>query len=112
MNPKYEALINLFKDPEIAQKLMACSAEEAAAFLKEEHSLEFTVEELNEVADGMKAAMAEKSDELSLDQLENVVGGAKSGAYYAGYYVGKVVGVAGVTLGIVGGLVAVGAISW
>lgn len=114
MEPKFEALVSLFKkDAEAAKKLMACSAEEAVAVLSQEYNLEFTVDELNEVAAGIKAGMAnESSDELSLDQLDNVAGGGKSGAYYAGYYIGKAVGVAGVALGIVGGLVAIGVVSW
>ena len=113
MDQKYESLINIFKDAEVAQKLLACSAEEAVSILKEQYELEFTVEELNEVAAGIQAALAdESSEELTDDQLEEVVGGGKSGAYYAGYYIGKAVGVAGVVLGVVGGLVAIGAVSW
>lgn len=114
MEPKFEALISLFKkDAEATQKLFACSAEEAVAILSQEYNLEFTVDELNEVAAGIKAGIAnETGDELNADQLEDVVGGAKSGAYYAGYYIGKVVGVAGVALGIVGGAVALGIVSW
>lgn len=114
MEPKFEKLISLFKkDPETIKKLLSCSAEEAAEVLSKEYNLEFTVDELNEVAAGIKAGLEkEDNDELSVDQLDVVVGGAKSGAYYAGYYIGKVVGVAGVALGIAGGLVAVGVVSW
>lgn len=113
MEQKYETLINLFNDTEIAQKLLTCSAEEAVSVLKDQYHLEFTVEELNEVAAGIKAALADgSSEELTDNQLEEVVGGGKSGAYYAGYYIGKVVGVAGVALGIAGGLVAIGVVSW
>lgn len=113
MEMKYESLKNLFKDAEVAKRLLSCSPEEVAAILKDEYQLEFTIDELNEVAEGIKMALQEESsDELSSEDLENVVGGAKSGAYYAGYYIGKVVQVAGVALGIAGTLVAIGAVSW
>ena len=93
MEPRFEALINLFKDAEVAQKLLSYTPEE--------------------VARGIKAALAEETtDELTSEDLENVVGGAKGGAYYTGYYIGKAVQVAGVALTIAGGLVAIGAVSW
>lgn len=92
MEPRFEALVNILKDEQAAQKLLALSAEEAAVVLKEQYSLEFTAEELEEVAAGIKQALSEgPSDELSCDQLEAVVGGKKSTAYYVGYYVGKTV---------------------
>ena len=50
--------------------------------------------------------------ELPEDMLEQVVGGGKGGAYYTGYYIGKTVKVAAAGVGIVGGLVAIGVISW
>ena len=112
MEPRFEALSNLFKDAEVAQKLMSCTSEEAAAILKEQYNLEFTVEELNDVAAGIKAALTE-SDELSSDQLDEVVGGAKgSGAYNAGYYIGKAVKVVGTAAAIGKVLIAIGVISW
>ena len=113
MENKFEVLQKLFQDAESAKKLLSSSPEEVAAMLKEQHGLDFTIEELEEVARGIVAGLKEESDdELSSEDLENVVGGAKSGAYYAGYYIGKVVQVAGVALGIAGTLVAIGAVSW
>ena len=112
METRFEALSNLFKDAEVAQKLMSCTSEEAVAVLKDQYQLEFTVEELNDVAAGIKAALAE-SDELSSDQLDEVVGGGKgSGAYNAGYYIGKTVKVVGTAAGIAGFLIAAGVVSW
>lgn len=113
MELKYEKLMELFKDGAIAQKLMACSAEEAVVILKEQYGLEFTAEELDEVAAGIRAGLAEESsDELNVDQLEQVVGGGKSAAYNTGYYIGKGIKAVGAGIGIVGGLVALGVISW
>lgn len=114
MEQKYEALIALFKeDLEAVRTLLSCSAEEAVEILNDKYHLEFTVDELNDVAEGVNAGLVDASgDELSEILLSQVVGGGKSGAYYAGYYIGKAVGVAGVGLGIVGGLVAFGIVSW
>lgn len=110
MDMRFEVLNNLFKDSEVAQKLLGCTAEEAVVILKDQYDLEFTVEELNDVAAGIKAALAaESSDELTSEQLDEVVGGGKSGAYYAGYYIGKTV-IAGCV--IVGGIAAVATLGW
>ena len=111
MEPRYDALAALIKDPELAQTLMACSPEEAVVLLKEQYQLSFSVEELIDVAAGIKAAFSE-SDELSCDQLEDVVGGGKgSGAYNAGYYIGKTVKVVGTAAGIAGFMIAAGLVS-
>ena len=104
MDTRFETLSNLFKDESVAQKLLSCTAAEAVAILQEQYHLEFTVEELDDVAVGIKAALTDpSSDELSVDQLEDVVGGGKSNAYYAGYYIGKTV-MAGCV--IIGGVAA------
>lgn len=113
MDTRFESLITIFKDTEVAQRLLACSAEEAVTVLKEQYQLEFTVEELNDVAAGIQAALSnETSDELSDDKLEEVVGGAKGGAYYTGYYIGKAIKVVGAGIGIAAGLVGLGIVSW
>lgn len=113
MELRYEKLMELFKDGTVAQKLMACSAEEAVEILKNQYSLEFTTEELDEVAAGIRAGLAEESnDELNMDQLEQVVGGGKSAAYYTGYYIGKGIKAVGAGISIAAGLVALGVISW
>ena len=101
MEPRYESLTNLFKDAEVAQRLLAYSPEEAVVVLKEEFHLEFTVEELVDVAEGIKAALTGSSEELTEDQLEEVAGGKKgSTAYKVGNYIGKVVKAVGVVAGI------------
>lgn len=113
MDNRFEKLQELFKDEIFAQKMLTSTVEEAAALLKEQHDLEFTVDELNDVAAGIRAGLADEStDELSQDMLEQVVGGGKSGAYYTGYYIGKGVKVAAAGVGIAAGLVALGVISW
>lgn len=114
MERKYEALIALFKeDPEAAQTLLSCSAEGAVEILNDKYHLEFTVDELNDVAEGVKAGLADATaDELTEELLVQVVGGGKSGAYYAGYYIGKTIIVGGVIVGIGAGLVAIGVVSW
>jgi len=114
METKYITLSELFKDNEVAQKLLACSPEEAVVFLKKEYGLEFTVTELTEVAQGIQDALKEdSSDELSSEYLDEVTGGGKgSGAYNAGYYIGKVVKVVGVAAAIGKLAIAVGLVSW
>lgn len=113
MELKYEKLMELFKDEAVAQKLMACSAEEAGEILKSQYGLEFTTEELDEVAAGIRTGLTEESgDELNADQLEQVVGGGKSAAYYTGYYIGKGIKAVGAGIGIAAGLVALGVVSW
>lgn len=114
MDAKFESLGKLFQTPEVATKLFACSPEEAVALLKEQYQLEFTIDELNDVALGIKAALQEASDdELTSEQLDEVAGGGKgSGAYNAGYYIGKTVKVVGTVAGIAGFAIAAGIISW
>lgn len=113
MEERYVTLGKLLENPDEAQKLFEMSSEEAAAYLSQQHGLEFTVDELNDVADGIKRALSESgSDELSENDLETVAGGKNSGAYYAGYYIGKGIKFAGAGLGIAAGLVALGVVSW
>jgi len=109
MDPKFEALVNLIKDEEAGQKLMSLSAEEAVSVLKTQYDLDFSVEELNDIASGMKCAMEEDSNgELSEANLESVAGGANSTAYNVGYYVGKGVKIFGTGVAIAGGIIAMG----
>lgn len=114
MEQKFEKLSTIFQNSETTAKLFVLSPEEAVAYLKNEYNLDFTVDELNDVALGIKAAMQDGAgDELSSEQLEDVTGGGKgSGAYYAGYYIGKTAKVVGTAVGIAGFAVAIGAISW
>lgn len=101
MEPRFEALVNLFKDEEIAKKLMSLSPEEAVEYLREQHHLEFSVEELKDVGEGMKKAFEDDSDdELSETALEFVAGGGST-PYNVGYYIGKGVKVVGSVAGIV-----------
>lgn len=113
MATKFETLSKLFEDPKTAQKLLALSPEEAVSFLKEKHNLDFTVDELNDIAIGIKDAMEDNSDELNSDQLDMVSGGGKgSTAYNTGYYIGKACKVVGTAAGIAGFAIAAGLISW
>ena len=114
MEPKFESLIKLFQTPAVAEKLMPLSPADAIVYLKEQHQLDFTVEELEDVALGIKAALQDdSSDELSSEQLEEVTGGGQgSAAYTTGYYIGKTVKVVGTVAGIAGFAIAAGLISW
>ena len=76
MDSRFEALVNLFNNADVAKKLMPLTAEEAASYLKEQYHLEFTIDELNNVAAGAKKAMEEPtSEELTEEQLEDAAGG-------------------------------------
>lgn len=113
METKYEVLTRLFGEADSAKHLLALSAEEATKYLKDTYQLDFTVDELNDVATGIKDALQDNSDELNGEQLELVTGGGKgSGAYNAGYYIGKTVKVVGTAAGIGGFLIAAGILSW
>jgi len=113
MEARYDALVKVFNDPEEASKLFAMSPEDAQQYLKEKHGLEFSVDELNEVANGIRKGMSDDdTDELNEEALQLVAGGAKGGAYYTGYYIGKGIKVVGAGVGIAAGLVALGLISW
>ena len=110
MEQRYADLGKIFANADTAAKLMSLSAEEAKVFLKEQYNLDFTEEELLDVAKGMKKALSDDdSGELCESDLEEVAGGGKgSGAYNAGYYIGKTVKVAGTVIGIIGAAVAMG----
>lgn len=113
MEKKYLSLSELLKDSETAQKLLTCSPDEAVITLKEQYHLDFTVDELKDVATGIQDALKDASEELSADQLESVSGGGEgSGAYNAGYYIGKTVKIIGVAATIGKVAIAVGLISW
>lgn len=113
MEEKYQVLDNLFKDDDVAKKLLSLTPEEAVTFLQEQYHLTFSVEELNDVASGMKAALSDNGDELTNDQLDEVAGGGKgSGAYNAGYYIGKTIKVVGTAAGIAKVAIAIGLITW
>lgn len=89
MEQRVVKLTELFKDEQISKKLVSLSAEEASRYLKEEFNLDFSVDELNDIAAGMKQAMEkDSSDELTEESLEAVAGGLLP-AYTVGYYVGR-----------------------
>jgi len=109
METRFEALGNLLKDEKEGAILVSLSAEEAVAYLKEKHNLVFSLEELNDVAAGMKKALEETSEnEISESDLEMVAGGRKSVPYTVGYYLGKTVKVISTGIKIVGGIIANG----
>lgn len=113
MEEKFITLSEVFKDNDVAQKLLAYSPEEAICFLKEQYNLEFTADELNDVAAGIRDALSDSNDEFSDEQLEDVTGGGKgSGAYNVGYYIGKTVKIVGTAATIGKVAIALGLISW
>ena len=85
-------------DVERANKLVELSPEEVVAIVNEEGN-NFTVEEVVEFGENLKAVAAAQSGELSEDKLEEVAGGLVAAA--AGVYLTCVT--IGVTLGIAAG---------
>ena len=87
---KLDKLVELLQDEETAKELFNMSIEEAQAELAKK-GLDFTTEELEAFAKGVKDAEVDGSDELNEDQLANVAGGSyKSDCYNAGKRAGKV----------------------
>ena len=71
MQEKYEALAELLKDEETAKAVFGKSPEEAQVNLKA-RGLDFTVEELKELAE---KAVTSADGELDENNLDDVVGG-------------------------------------
>ena len=89
MEKKYEVLADLFKDEKMAEKLLSLSPADATKYLSENYQLDFTTDELESVAQGIKKALEEGNEEVTEGDLEAVVGGANSIPYNVGYYIGK-----------------------
>lgn len=92
---KYQQFAELISDEEKAKEILSESIEETCENLKK-HGLEFTVEELQEMSQGV--AVSSNSDELSADALDDVAGGVAFsalcgvalGAYAISAYAGVV----------------------
>ena len=90
MEKRYEELVALFENSDTAAKLAGLSASEGVVYLKQNFNLDFTEDELRDFGNGIRAAAENNSEELDLDELDQVAGGGKSVGYQIGYYVGKI----------------------
>ena len=92
MEPKYLKLQEMLKDEATCKKLFVLSADEASVVLQKEYGLEFSVEELTDIMNGIKAALNDRQNgELDEGDLEMVSGGRDSSAYGYGYSFGRFV---------------------
>lgn len=100
MEEKYTKLIEIMKNPDEAKRLLSLDPEDAVKVFSEEYKLDFSLDELNDVAAGIRDELKENSSaELTSADLENVTGGGKR-AYNAGRTVGRIVQLVGVVVGI------------
>ena len=79
-----------FKDEETAKKLLVMEPAAVAEYLKGEGH-DFTVEEVIEVGEDIKALQAK--GELSADELDDVAGGGAGQYLKAGIVVGMLIGI-------------------
>ena len=94
-----EKLQSLLKDEAFVERLLKMTPEEVQKALEEE-GVHFTVEEINQAGEAIKA-IAENDGELTEEALENVAGGGKLGKKVGSFVLGMVVGgivVTGATL--------------
>lgn len=92
---KYQQFAELISDEEKAKEILSESIEETRENLKK-HGLDFTVEELKEMSQGVN--ISANNDELSADALDDVAGGiafsalcgVALGAYAISAYAGVV----------------------
>ncbi len=91
MEQKYVKLQELLGNEEIAKRLIEMSPEDVSKVLAEEYDLEFTPEQLIDIANGIKDEIRGESDELSDSDLAQVSGGRKRNEddYQFGRSVGK-----------------------
>lgn len=100
MEEKYLKLQEILKDEATCKRLFAMNVETAADTLKKEFGLEFSVDELIDFMNGVKAALSDReNNELGEADLEMVSGGRNQAAYDSGYSFGRFVPAA-VVLGI------------
>lgn len=71
---KFEELNKLFGEKETAEKLLSMNIEDAQMFLAGKN-LEFSIDELQMIAMGIKAGLESSTDELSVEELDSVAGG-------------------------------------
>ena len=92
METKYLELQELLKDEATCKKLFVLSAEECSEVLQKEYNLDFSVAELTDIMNGIKAALSDRQNgELNETDLEMVAGGRDSSAYGYGYSFGRFV---------------------
>lgn len=92
MEPKYSMLQELLNDEATCKKLFMLSPEECSDVLQKEYNLTFSVDELNDIMKGIKAALDDRANgELVEADLEMVSGGRDSSAYGFGYSFGRFV---------------------
>jgi len=92
MEEKYLKLQEILKDEANCKRLFPLSADEAALTLKKDYNLDFSVDELTEFMNGVKAALKERQDgELEESDLEMVSGGKGNSSYDYGYSFGRFV---------------------
>jgi len=92
MEEKYLKLQEILKDETNCRRLFVLSAEEASEILKKEFDLDFSVAELTDFMNGIKAALSDRQNgELEETDLEMVSGGRDSSAYGRGYSFGRFV---------------------
>ena len=93
MDNRSEKVIEIFKGEALAKEVLAIDNPEDAQAWFSDHGIEFTVDELKDMADKInRLSKGEKvresstdTDELSEDDLENVVGGAEKSTFDAIY---------------------------
>lgn len=92
MESKYLKMQEMLKDEATCKKLFVLSAEECSVVLKNEYELDFSVAELTDIMNGIKAALNDRQNgELDESDLEMVSGGRDSSAYGYGYSFGRFV---------------------
>ena len=101
MEPKYLKLQEMLKDESTCKKLFVLTAEECSDVLKKEYDLDFSVTELTDIINGIKAALNDRQNgELKEAELEMVSGGRDSSAYGYGYSLGRFVPAAVIVVGV------------
>lgn len=92
METKYLKLQELLTNEETAKKLFVLSVEECSDVLQKEYNLDFSVEELTDFMNGIRAALKDRQNgELDETDLDMISGGRDSSAYGYGYSFGRFV---------------------
>ena len=103
MEPKYLKLQEMLKDESTCKKLFVLSAEECSDVLQKEYDLDFSVAELTDIMNGIKAGLNDRqNDELKETDLEMVSGGRDNSAYGFGYSTGRFVPAVALVVCVVG----------
>ena len=86
---KVEKLTELLKDETTARKLFGMSIQEAQTELAKQ-GLDFSIEEMQAIAQGIADSNSDDDDELNEAQLTEVTGGSKNNDWY--YQQGRKIG--------------------